>query len=79
MGRGALVIYFDTIENREVCGDAGLPYRDDTGLVDRMRQTLEMSEDERSQYRAKAVARIKAKYDWDVVTTQYETLLRGLR
>ena len=44
-----------------------------------MRQTLEMSEDERSQYRARAVARIKAKYDWDVVTTQYETLLQGLR
>jgi len=79
MGRGALVIYFDTAENREVCGDAGLPYTDDTGLVDRMRQTLEMSEDERNEYRAKAVARIKARYDWDVVTTQYETLLQGLR
>ncbi|HYA18401.1 MAG TPA: DUF1972 domain-containing protein, partial [Bryobacteraceae bacterium] len=26
MGRGALVLYLDTTENAEVCGDAGLPY-----------------------------------------------------
>ena len=28
MARGALVLYLDTTENREVCGDAGLPYSD---------------------------------------------------
>ena len=79
MGRGALVIYFDTPENREVCGDAGLAYADDKQLVERMRQTLAMSEAQRNEYRSRAVERIRAKYDWEAVTTQYETLLKELK
>ncbi len=78
MGRGALVIYFDTPENREVCGDAGLPYTDDKQLVERIRQTLAISEGQRNEYRSRAVERIRAKYDWEAVTTQYETLLMSL-
>jgi glycosyltransferase involved in cell wall biosynthesis len=79
MGRGCLVLYFDTAENREVCGDAGLPYRTQAELVARMRETLAMSEIERHRYRAQAVERVRRKYDWDAVTTQYETLFNGLR
>jgi glycosyltransferase involved in cell wall biosynthesis len=79
MARGALVVYFDTVENREVCGDAGLAYTDDRGLIERIRQTLAMSEEERNAYRARAVERIRKKYDWDVVTSQYEQLLMGMR
>jgi glycosyltransferase involved in cell wall biosynthesis len=78
MGRGCLVLYLDTTENREVCGDAGLPYADDAGLVARMRETLAMNEAERDRYRARAVLRVKERYDWDAVTTQYEALLAGL-
>jgi glycosyltransferase involved in cell wall biosynthesis len=79
MGRGALVIYFDTPENREVCGDAGLAYADDRELGERIRQTLAMSEAQRNEFRQRAVERIRAKYDWEAVTTQYETLLREIR
>lgn len=79
MGRGNLVLYFDNPENAEVCGDAGLPYRDDAELTERIRQTLGMSEFERNLYREKAARRARERYDWDAVTTQYETLLRGLR
>jgi glycosyltransferase involved in cell wall biosynthesis len=79
MGRGCLVLYFDTVENSEVCGDAGLPYRTQAELVARMRETLAMSEIERDRYRARAVARVRQKYDWDAVTTQYETLFNTLR
>src|SRR5207248_6270531 len=43
MGRGDLVIYFETPENIEVCGDAGLPYRDEAGLTCRIRQALDMT------------------------------------
>ena len=32
MGRGNLVLYLDTPENTEVCGDAGLPWHDEAGL-----------------------------------------------
>lgn len=79
MGRGALVLYLATAENTEVCGDAGLPYHDEAGLVLRMREALGMPELERERYREKAVRRVMERYDWDVVATQYETLLNGLR
>ena len=78
MGRGDLVIYYQTAENSEVCGDAGLPYADERGLAARIRQALGMSEAERDVYRKRAVERVRRKYDWEVVTTQYETLLGAL-
>ena len=79
MGRGNLVLYLETPENTEVCGDAGLPYRDEAGLAARIGQTLEMTESERVCYREKAATRARERYNWDSVTTQYETLLKGLR
>jgi glycosyltransferase involved in cell wall biosynthesis len=79
MGRGNLVLYFETPENTEVCGDAGLPYQDQAGLTERIVEALRMSETERESLRAKAAARAKERYDWEAVTTQYEQLLSGLR
>jgi glycosyltransferase involved in cell wall biosynthesis len=79
MGRGCLIIYRDNAENREVCGDAGLPYADQAGLTARMRDSIFMSELERERYRARAVEQVRARYDWDAVATQYETLLASLR
>ena len=78
MGRGALVLYLDTAENSEVCGDAGLAYRGEDDLRARIEEVLAMSEDERNVYRARARARVRERYDWDAVTRQYETLLAGL-
>lgn len=79
MGRGCLVLYLETTENAEVCGDAGLPWRDEAELTARMREALAMSDAERDAYRARAVERVRRKYDWDAVTTQYETLFHRLR
>ncbi len=78
MARGALVLYLDTVENREVCGDAAIPYADRTELTARMLQVLHMSEAERNVYRERAVRRVRERYDWDVVTSQYEELLASL-
>jgi glycosyltransferase involved in cell wall biosynthesis len=75
MGRGALVIYRSTPENAEVCGDTGLPFSNEDELVARMRQAAGMSEAERTNYGARAEARVRARYNWEVVTTQYEQLL----
>jgi glycosyltransferase involved in cell wall biosynthesis len=79
MGRGALVLYLETPENSEVCGDAGLPWRDEADLTARIRETLAMSEFERERLRARAVQRVRERYDWDAVTAQYEALLESLR
>ncbi len=78
MARGALVLYLDTVENREVCGDAGIAYTDQAGLTAQMNAVLAMSDDARSVYRERALRRVRERYDWDAVTTQYETLLAGL-
>ena len=51
MGRGNLVLYFETPENAEACGDTGLPYRDDAGLTARIREALDMSEPDRERFR----------------------------
>jgi glycosyltransferase involved in cell wall biosynthesis len=79
MARGALVLYLDTAENREVCGDAGLPYADRTELTTRMIAVLGMNESERAAYRERALRRARERYDWDAVTSQYEVLLASLR
>lgn len=78
MGRGNLVIYLDTPENAEVCGDAGLFYSDEAGLTARIEEVLHMGEPERDRLRAHAAERARQRYDWNAVTSQYETLLLQL-
>ena len=79
MARGALVLYLDTTENREVCGDAGIAYRDQAELTGQMNTVLRMSEAERGVYGQRALERVRERYDWEAVTSQYEVLLSGLR
>lgn len=78
MGRGALILYRNTPENDEVCGDAGLPFEDEDGLLEAMRSVLKMSEGERCALRERARTRVRERYDWEVVTTQYEQLFESL-
>jgi glycosyltransferase involved in cell wall biosynthesis len=79
MGRGALVIYRSVPENIEVCGDAGLPFDDEDSLVAAIRKTLAMSETERNDYRRRARQRVRERYCWDAVTSQYEELFTKIR
>lgn len=78
MGRGNVVLYLETPENAEVCGDSGLPYRDEAGLTARITETLNMSERDRERLRAKAAQRACERYNWNAVTKQYEDLLADL-
>jgi len=77
MGRGALVLYRNTVENAEVCGDAGVPF-EPAELAAKMRSVLQMSEAEREALRRKAMERVRERYSWDAVTDAYERLLTGL-
>jgi glycosyltransferase involved in cell wall biosynthesis len=78
MGRGNLVLYLETPENTEVCGDTGLPYRDEAGLTARISESLNMSEPDRDRLRARAAQRAGERYNWNAVTKQYEDLLADL-
>ncbi|MFL6415690.1 MAG: DUF1972 domain-containing protein [Bryobacteraceae bacterium] len=76
MGRGALVLYLNTPENREVAGEAAIPFEDD--LVPKLQQALGMSERERAEWGAKAMDRVDRLYSWNAVTDAYERLFREL-
>ena len=76
MGRGALVLYRDNPENREVAGDAGIPFDDD--LAEKIRQTLAMSDAERDLLRQRARERVARDYCWDAVATSYENLFQSI-
>ncbi len=78
MGRGALVIYRNTPENAEVCGDCGIPFEDDAGLLAAMQLALRLPEETRAEYSARARQRVRERYDWEIVTTQYEQLFESL-
>lgn len=77
MGRGALTLFLDTPENREVAGGAGIPFTRET-LADRMREALDMPEEERNLWRDRARNRVIERYSWDAVTAMYEDLLANL-
>jgi glycosyltransferase involved in cell wall biosynthesis len=77
MGRGALTLYLDTPENREVAGGAGLPFTQDN-LTEVMQHVLDMPESERDVLRGRAMERVRGRYSWDAVTDAYEKLLLEL-
>jgi glycosyltransferase involved in cell wall biosynthesis len=77
MGRGALVLYRNTVENDEVAGGVGVPF-EPAELGAKIEMVLAMSEDERDRLRQKAMDRVRERYSWDAVTDQYERLLAGL-
>jgi glycosyltransferase involved in cell wall biosynthesis len=77
MGRGALTLYLDTVENREVAGDAAIPFTH-SKLADQLRLVLSMSEAQRAELRRRAVALVETRYSWEAVTDAYERLLTRL-
>jgi glycosyltransferase involved in cell wall biosynthesis len=77
MGRGALTVYLETVENREVAGEAGLAF-EPSHLTETLARLVAMPEDEREQWRARARRRVEERYSWEAVTTAYEALLDRL-
>jgi len=77
MGRGAVVLYRSTPENREVVGDAGIPF-EPVELAAKMQLVLDMSQADREALGRRAMDRVRELYSWDAVTNAYEALLGGL-
>jgi len=77
MGRGALVLYLETPENEEVAGGAAIPFTHGN-LRERMEEALRMPEEERAEWRRRAMARVAERYSWEAVADAYESLLLSL-
>jgi glycosyltransferase involved in cell wall biosynthesis len=77
MGRGALVLFLDTPENREVAGGVGLPFQKDN-LAEVLRLALTMPADERCRLQQAAMQRVRERYSWEAVTDAYEQLFLRL-
>jgi glycosyltransferase involved in cell wall biosynthesis len=77
MGAGNCCLVYDTPENREVAGDAGIYYSDADGLADRLSSVLSDHQTV-EKYRRLAEERVRAHYNWEVVTDEYERLFDEL-
>ena len=73
MGRGAVVLYLNTIENEEVAGDAGIRFEPES-LTQMIERVLAMTDAEREALSRAAAARVHERYSWDAVTSEYESL-----
>jgi glycosyltransferase involved in cell wall biosynthesis len=77
MGRGALVLYLDTPENREVAGRAAVAFAGDReDLTRKLQWAVDVSILDRANWSERAMERVQNRYSWEVVTGQYEALLR---
>jgi glycosyltransferase involved in cell wall biosynthesis len=79
MGAGRPVLYYDTPENREVAGGAGLPFRFDDGPT-LERALVEVLDDDEQliEMGRRSTQRVEERYLWSDVTDAYERLLEGL-
>jgi glycosyltransferase involved in cell wall biosynthesis len=75
MGRGALVLFLDTPENREVAGGVALPFTHQN-LPAVLKQALQLPDPERRALGQAAAHRVAERYSWAAVTTAYERLFQ---
>src|SRR5687767_12004436 len=73
MGYGNCVLTLNTPENVEVTGDAAIHYRDAADLAAQLQRVLRGGAAV-NQYRQRAQARIRERYDWEHVVEEYERL-----
>src|ERR671927_37320 len=73
MGYGNCVLTLATPENVEVTGDAGIHYRDSQDLSAQLQKVLRDGGIV-DQYRRRAQARVRERYDWEHVVDEYERL-----
>ena len=73
MGYGNCVLTLNTPENVEVTGDAAVHYRDTADLAVQLQKVLRGGATV-AQYRQRAQARVRERYDWEHVVDEYERL-----
>src|SRR5919205_3203929 len=73
MGYGNCVLTLAAPENVEVVGEAGIPYADARELASQLQRVLRDGAIV-NQYRQRAQARVRERYDWERVVDEYENL-----
>jgi len=79
MGAGCLVLVNETVENREVVGEAGFlyPFNQVGSLAQSIRRISSRPEDYGS-FREKAQQRVRDRYNWETVVNEYEAMFHEL-
>lgn len=77
MGAGNCALVLNTPENLEVMGDAGIRYDDSKDLAKQLRRVL-ADPAIISEFRKRAMKRVRERYNWVQITDQYEWLLSTL-
>jgi glycosyltransferase involved in cell wall biosynthesis len=78
MGAGRVVAYHDSPENREVCGDAGIPF--DAARPETLASVLNSLLDDSAPFAVfskRAKDRVAERYRWEDITDRYERALEG--
>ena len=78
LGCGRCVLYLDTPENREVAGDAAISFPKSAEDLAGKMQTLLHDPALRAEYQQRAVERVRQRYRWEDVTSEYERLFQEL-
>jgi glycosyltransferase involved in cell wall biosynthesis len=79
MGAGRPVLYYDTPENREVAGGAGLPFRfDGDGRLEEVLRKLLEDEPALQAMARRSRQRVDERYRWSDIADAYEALLEGM-
>ena len=80
MGRARCVLYLDNAENTEVAGGIGIAFQNsEASLAEAIERVEAMPDGERGRFGELALERVRARYDWEAITDQYEELLRRFR
>jgi glycosyltransferase involved in cell wall biosynthesis len=79
MGRGCVVLYLDTPENREVAGEVGMAFpHSEEALARAIEAVAGRPEEERRQMGCAALEAARRRYDWEAVVDAYEKLFASL-
>ena len=74
MGDGACVLAADTVFNREVLGDTGLFWPLEAAQLAELLRAIDADPARAERMRALPQPRIRAEYNWEKITGQYESL-----
>ncbi|HZF39149.1 MAG TPA: glycosyltransferase [Blastocatellia bacterium] len=77
MGAGNCALTLATPENMEVIGDAGIVYKSAEELTVYLQRVID-DPTIISEYRHRAMTRVRERYNWEQITDQYEELLARL-